>query len=176
MGAPDATAIALLGATLEMNGTAVRLVDLEAYGGGDDAASHAARGRTARNGTMFGPPGHLYVYRSYGIHLCANVVCGPEGVGSGVLIRGVEVLRGLKVVERRRGRPVPGRRLDGPGVCGQGLGLTPDDDGKDLLAGARAHLERADSCGAVWEALPRVGLTREVDRLWRFRLPPRPLR
>ena len=159
-------------ATLRCGGAAVRLVEVEAYGGADDAASHAARGPRVANRTMFGPPGHLYVYLSYGLHDCANVVCGPKGAGAAVLLRGGEVVRGLRAVESRRGRPVPKGVLDGPGKLCQGLGISRAMDGADLFDPVgRVRLEAgAPRDGEVVLAGPRVGLTKEVDRPWRFRL------
>ena len=121
----------LLGAVLRHGEVAVRLTEVEAYEGANDPASHAFRGRTPRNAVMFGPPGHLYIYFSYGIHWNANVVCGPDGAASGVLLRAGEVIDGVEVARSRRGRsastdtptrgPVrivggtsPGSRVTGP--------------------------------------------------------------
>ena len=132
----------LLGALLVTPGPVVlRLVEVEAYGGTadhDDPASHAHRGRTARNGTMFGPPGHLYVYRSYGIHLCANVVCGPDGLAGGVLLRAAEVIEGEDLVRARRGPRARGELAAGPGRLGQALGLTPSIGRAASAAGVRS--------------------------------------
>ena len=146
--------------------TAVRIVEVEAYGGDDDPASHAYRGPTARNTSMFGPAGMLYVYRSYGVHWCANVVTGPAGKGEAVLIRGGSVLEGEDIVILRRGRT--DHLADGPGKLTQALGITGDYDGTSVFSGP-VRLEP----GPVPEparvlATPRIGITREADRPWRF--------
>ncbi|QJW47450.1 DNA-3-methyladenine glycosylase [bacterium BFN5] len=117
----------------------VRLTEVEAYDGPDDPASHAYRGRTARNAVMFGPPGHLYVYRHLGLHHCANVVTGPDGRPSAVLLRAGEVVDGAEVARaRRRASGVVRRDVDlarGPARLVVALGLTAVDDGLDLLGG-----------------------------------------
>lgn len=168
--AADACAVALLGATLVAHGVTVRLVDLEAYGGSTDAASHAFRGETPRTRPMFGPPGHLYVYLSYGVHHCMNVVCGRVGDASAVLVRGVEVLEGEALVQRRRGRVDPGHRLDGPGRVCQGLAVDLALSGTDLFSAAspirlRSGARRLDERVASG---PRIGISKEQDRPWRF--------
>jgi DNA-3-methyladenine glycosylase len=171
-GTPDEVARALLGCQLVANGVVARLVDVEAYGGSDDAASHAYRGERIANRSMFGPSGHLYVYLSHGIHDCANVVCGAPGAPAAVLLRGAIVLEGADLAARRRGRELPKDRLDGPGRLCQGLGISRVDDGVDLfdptspvrlVRGSLTSDERVI-------AAPRVGLTKEVERLWRFRV------
>lgn len=162
----------LLGAVLRRGTVAGRIVEVEAYGGSDDPASHAHRGRTPRNGAMFGPPGTLYVYRSYGIHWCANVVCGREGEGTAVLVRALAPLEGAEEMRRRRPRARRDRDLcSGPGKLAQALGLTGDDDGADLLApGSPVRLEPAP--GVVGADLvhrgPRIGITRATERPWRL--------
>lgn len=131
----------LLGATLRVRradgAVTVRLTEVEAYGGTDDPGSHAYRGRTARNAVMFGPPGHLYVYRHLGLHHCANVVTGPAGRASAVLLRAGEVVDGVEVARARRlARGVVRRDVDlarGPARLAVALGLTVADDGLDLL-------------------------------------------
>ena len=113
-----------------------RLVEVEAYAGDEDPGSHAFRGRTPRNATMFGPPGHLYVYRSYGVHWCANVVCGEEGWASAVLLRGATPVEGLE--QMHAARPGITRERDlcaGPGRLCQALGIDGTLDGTDLVAG-----------------------------------------
>lgn len=174
VGPPDEVARRLLGARLVAGDVVVRLVDLEAYGGADDAASHAFRGETARNRSMFGRPGLLYVYLSYGVHSCANIVCAPEGQASAVLVRGVEVLAGEATVTARRPRGPRKGRLDGPGRVCQGLGLDRTLDGVDLLAlGSPVLLEPGTpSEGESVVAGPRIGISKEADRPWRFRLAP----
>ena len=146
--------------------TAVMIEEVEAYGGADDPASHAYRGRTARNASMFGPAGTLYVYRSYGIHWCANIAAGPAGSGEAVLIRGGRVVEGRKTAERRRGRP--DHLADGPGKLTQALGITGEHDGGSVFTGP-VRLEPGPSPDpASVHATPRIGITKEADRLWRF--------
>jgi len=162
----------LLGARLAVGDVVVRLVEVEAYGGADDEASHAFRGERVANRTMFGPPGHLYVYLSYGLHSCANVVCGPAGSPGAVLLRAADVLEGASIVRERRGRDDRGGRLAGPGTLCQGLGIDRSHDGLDLCGDGgvvRLQLDAVAPAEAVL-AGPRVGITRAVDRPWRFRL------
>ena len=170
---PLAAARRLLGATLVAGDVAVRLVEVEAYDGANDPASHAYRGERPRTTTMFGEPGHLYVYLSYGVHHCMNVVCRPAGTAAAVLLRGAVVLRGHGLVERRRGRPVPGGRLDGPGILCQALGIDRSDDGADLFdprGPVRLRDGVARLAGERVAAGPRVGITRATARPWRLRL------
>ncbi|HEU5266122.1 MAG TPA: DNA-3-methyladenine glycosylase [Jatrophihabitans sp.] len=140
----------LLGAVLvsDLDGetVAVRLTEVEAYEGVKDAASHAYRGRTQRTAVMFGPPGHLYCYFTYGMHWCANVVCGTDGVAAAVLLRAGEVIAGLDAARRRR----PAARRDAD------LARGPARRPRDVQTG------------------PRVGITAAADRPWRFWLPGRP--
>ncbi|MBI5158119.1 MAG: DNA-3-methyladenine glycosylase [Acidimicrobiia bacterium] len=167
-GDPVAAARALLGVLLVSRvpgvATAVRISEVEAYGAADDPASHAHRGRTPRNATMFGPPGRLYVYRSYGIHWCANVVCGSEGAAGAVLVRGGIPVAGLATMAERRGRP--DHLCDGPGKLCQALGITGAHDGTDLASGP-IRLEGPAARGVV-TATRRIGVSRAQDRLWRF--------
>lgn len=114
----------------------VRLVETEAYLGPEDPAAHSARGRTERKEPMWGPPGHLYVYRIYGIHDCVNVVCGPGTKPEAVLLRAGEVTEGEELARRRRGpKPATARLAAGPGNLGQALGIGRDLSGADLLTG-----------------------------------------
>lgn len=157
----------------------VRIEEVEAYDQ-DDPASHAYGGPTGRNRVMFGPPGHLYVYRSHGIHLCANVVCGPEGHGAAVLLRGGTVVAGRETaVARRGGRDGDAWLAAGPGRLAQALGLRADDDSAWLLGEGRVRLldrpEPVAASEAGWStgpvqvvSGPRVGVTRAPDRPWRF--------
>jgi DNA-3-methyladenine glycosylase len=143
----------------------LRLVEVEAYlGDGNDPASHAHRGPTARNRTMFGPPGHLYAYRSYGIHVCVNVVCEAEGVGAAVLLRAGEPVQGAAHMSRLRGLTVEaaGRRLaSGPGRLAAALGLELAHDGRSLLEGPLTiHPRAADEPAPRVETGPRVGITK----------------
>src|SRR6516162_2811030 len=135
---PVAAAHRLLGATLTGRGVRAVVVEVEAYGGvpdgpWPDAAAHSYRGRSARNAIMFGPPGRLYTYRSHGIHVCANVSCGPDGVAAAVLLRAATVETGTALAQSRRGaaiRPVALAR--GPGNLCSALGITMADNGLDL--------------------------------------------
>jgi DNA-3-methyladenine glycosylase len=149
-----------------------RIVEVEAYAGAADPASHAFRGPTARNATMFGPPGHLYVYFTYGMHFCANVVCGPDGEASAVLLRGLTPLAGLEEMRAARG-PAARRDRDlcsGPGKLCQALGLDRTFDGADLVTGDRGVWLEDD--GTPPPAVPgvsgRVGLTVATEVPWRF--------
>jgi DNA-3-methyladenine glycosylase len=166
--APD-----LLGAVLvvERDGIRVagRIIETEAYTA-HDPASHSFRGRTPRNAVMFGPAGHLYVYRSYGIHWCANVVTGSEGDGQAVLLRAVDPLEGADEMLRRRGR----RPLaDGPGKLCQAFGLDGDDDGADLCGQGPIRIFD-DGAVQLGDPIvgPRIGITKAVDTPWRFRSVP----
>ncbi len=127
----------LLGARLTANGVSVRLTEVEAYGGaGEDPASHAFRGPGKRNSTMFGPPGRLYVYFTYGMHWCANVVCSPDGEASAVLLRAGEIVDGLELARSRRMNARSDAQLaSGPARLAVALALTGMDDGAVLLAG-----------------------------------------
>lgn len=159
----------LVGAILVHDGVAVRLTEVEAYDGPGDPASHAFRGRTARNEVMFGPPGHLYVYRSHGLHWCANVTTGPDGVPSAVLLRAGRVTRGTEIASERRGESVPDVRLArGPGNLGQALGISGALNGADLTAGDALHITEAGPRGRVVFAGPRVGVSSAAEIEWRF--------
>ena len=143
----------------------VELSEVEAYAGEVDPASHAYNGQTARNEVMFGKPGHLYVYLSYGIHWCMNVVIGPPGVARAVLLRGGHLLEGETVVRKRRGRA--DQLTDGPGKLTQALGITGDMDGHNLMKAPLRLLEPTRT-PAGFEATPRIGISKAVDLPWRF--------
>jgi DNA-3-methyladenine glycosylase len=137
---------------------AVRLTEVEAYAGPDDPGSHAFRGPTPRTAIMFGPPGYLYVYFSYGIHWCANVVCGPEGRASAVLLRAGEVTDGLALARQRR----PTSRGDadlarGPARLTAALGIGRAGNGADLIEGPDLRLEAGEPV-ASYQTGPRVGV------------------
>lgn len=165
----EAVARRLLGMRLrtEFGGlaTGLLLTEVEAYGGADDPASHAYRGQTTRNRSMFGPPGTLYVYRSYGVHWCANIAVGVEGTGRAVLLRAGVPTEGEAVMQKRRGRR--DHLADGPGKLTEALGIGPDHDGTSVLDGPVRLLESVDLGGRV-VATPRVGISKEKERLWRF--------
>lgn len=146
-----------------------RIVEVEAYRE-DDPASHTAAGRTARNEVMFGPAGHLYVYFVYGMHHCANVVTGAEGLGTAVLLRAVQPLEGLDVMRDRRGGNAA--LSDGPAKLCQAFGIGLEHNGVDVC--------RSDEIGLFDDGTPppaepiigpRVGITKAVDTPWRWRVP-----
>lgn len=143
--------------------TSVVLTEVEAYDQ-TDPASHSYRGPTPRTRTMFGPPGHLYVYRSYGIHWCMNVVTGPEGHGAAVLLRGGRPVSGMETMISRRGRRT--QLTDGPGKLTQALGISGDHDG--LWMGDGPVVLRPDRGSPVVVATPRIGITKAVETPWRF--------
>lgn len=173
---PVTAARLLLGAVLTANGVRARIVEVEAYGGPPDGAwpdeaSHSYRGPTARNLVMFGPPGRLYTYRSHGIHVCANISCGPEEAAAAVLLRAAVIERGTASARRRRGPDVAARALArGPGNLCAALGITMADNGADVL-GRRSPvtLHLGDPVAGI--AGPRVGVSRAADRPWRFWIP-----
>jgi len=158
----------LVGATLLVNGAGGTIVEVEAYDG-DDPASHGFRGETPRNRAMFGPPGHAYVYRSYGIHWCLNLVCAEAGRAEAVLVRALEPTHGLDAMRERRGARADDRLLcAGPGRLCQALGITGAHDGLPL---DRAPFElRAAPPGVEVVRGPRIGLTRAVEEPWRYGL------
>jgi DNA-3-methyladenine glycosylase len=145
---------------------AVRLVETEAYEQGDPA-SHSYRGPTARTEVMFGPAGHLYVYFTYGMHFCANVVTGRRGEGSAVLLRSGEPLEGIDAMAERRGSSDPRLLCSGPARLCQALGIDRAVGGEDLVAGERIWLERGAPATAISEG-PRIGIRHAVERPWRF--------
>ena len=163
----DEVAPTLLGAVLRHGSVAVRLTEVEAYDGASDPASHAYRGRTARNAVMFGPPGHLYVYFSYGMHWAANLICGPDGLASGVLLRSGEVVEGIEVARGRRGRSSDRDLARGPGRLTQALGITAEQKGAYLFDGGPLRLEPGSPPETIATG-PRVGVSVEADRPWRF--------
>ena len=148
---------------------AVRLVEVEAYAGADDPGSHGFRGPTARNATMFGPAGYLYVYFTYGMHWCANVVCGDEGWASAVLLRGAEPLEGLDAFRHRRPAARSDRDLcSGPARLAQALGLDRTHDGADLVRGPIRLFD--DGAAPAAAVSIRIGLSagRGDDHPWRW--------
>ena len=163
----DVVARALIGATLLVDGVGGVIVETEAYDQ-SDPASHTHMGPTARNAAMFGPSGHAYVYRSYGIHWCLNFTCRPAGHGAGVLIRAIEPRAGLEQMQLRRGTSDPRLLCSGPGRLGQALGITmahyglPLDRPPFFVAAPDAATESVVG--------PRIGISKAIDEPWRFGL------
>jgi DNA-3-methyladenine glycosylase len=155
----------LLGWTILKDGVGGPIVEVEAYAP-DDPASHAYRGRSLRNGAMFGPPGTLYVYRSYGIHWCANVVCEPEGTGAAVLLRALEPTHGVAVMRARRGLVDDRALCSGPGRLTQALGIDGADDGGLVTASPFSLVSPHDRADV--EATARVGITKATELPWRY--------
>ncbi|MCW2849378.1 MAG: DNA-3-methyladenine glycosylase [Marmoricola sp.] len=153
----------LLGATFTHGGVTVRLTEVEAYAGAEDPGSHAHRGMTQRTAVMFGPPGRLYVYFTYGMHFCCNVVCGPEGEASALLLRAGEVVDGVELARSRRPGSSDRDLARGPGRLCKAMGIERSDNGLDLAE----HLQLAPRAGDV-SAGPRVGLRLAAERPWRF--------
>lgn len=148
----------------------VVLTEVEAYMGPDDPASHAYRGPTPRNVVMFGKAGHLYTYFSYGMHWCCNVVTGPDGHASAVLLRAGRVTEGAELARARRGERVKDRALArGPGCLGQALGLNREHNGVDLLESEDLRLRPAEPVDpALVASGHRVGVRLAHDVPWRF--------
>jgi DNA-3-methyladenine glycosylase len=176
---PLSAARRLLGATLCGRDVSATIVEVEAYGGTPDgpwpdASAHSYRGRNARNAVMFGPPGRLYTYRSHGIHVCANVACGPDGTAAATLLRAGAIVAGLDVARSRRGelaRTVALAR--GPGNLCSALGITMADNGIDLFdPDGPVHLILNQAVTAV--SGPRVGISNAADRPWRLWLQGQP--
>lgn len=185
-GRAEQVAPGLLGALVVRGGVAVRLTEVEAYSGRGtgphaDPGSHARMGRTARNATMWGESGRLYVYLSHGIHSCVNVVCGPEGVAGGILLRGGEIVEGADAAHVRRSAARTARDLArGPGRLGDAVGLRhPIHDGIDAVtgaerAGATARLLLPERPLDEVAAGPRVGVAGFAGTSafpWRFWIP-----
>jgi DNA-3-methyladenine glycosylase len=160
--APD-----LIGVTLLVDGVGGRIVELEAYDQ-EDPASHGYRGRTARNLSMFGPPGHAYVYRSYGIHWCLNLVCGEEGRAEAALIRALEPTAGIEEQRARRGVEDLHALCSGPGKLCQALAITRDHD-RLPLDRLPFRLEEREGVPAIVTG-PRIGITQATERSWRYGL------
>ncbi|MBZ5736204.1 DNA-3-methyladenine glycosylase [Nocardioides sp. TRM66260-LWL] len=168
-GPAHAMAPRLLGAVLSSGGVALRITEVEAYGGGDDPGSHAHRGRTPRNATMFGPAGRLYCYFTYGMHTCANVVTGEEDEGCGVLLRAGEIVDGLELARSRRPGASDRDLARGPARLTRALGIALDDDGTDLSSGRiRLRLPPTHVDPGEIRTGPRVGLRAAADVPWRF--------
>jgi DNA-3-methyladenine glycosylase len=155
----------LVGATLLVDGVGGTIVEVEAYHP-EDPASHAFRGRTPRNASMFGPPGHAYVYRAYGIHWCLNLVCEEEGTAAAVLIRALEPTHGLERMRERRRTDNERLLCAGPGRLCEALAVTAAHDGAALDEPPFELRARTQQLEVV--ATPRIGITRAADLPWRY--------
>ena len=163
----------LLGMVLACGGRAGRIVEVEAYGGADDPASHGHRGRTPRNDVMFGPPGHLYVYFTYGVHWCANVVCEPDGTCAAALVRALAPVRGTDTMWADR--PAARRERDlcsGPAKLTAALGIGGHHNGTDLTdPRSPVTLHHHDPVPTGHATSARIGITTATDRPWRWYVP-----
>jgi len=163
----DQVAHALIGACVYLDGVGGRIVETEAYDR-EEPASHSHAGLTPRNAALFGPPGRVYVYRSYGIHWCLNFVCREAGHGAGVLIRAIEPLQGLDTMRERRGVDEPRLLCSGPGRVGQALSVDASFNGMRL--DRRPFRLQAAPLGVPVQSGPRIGISKAVDLPWRFGL------
>ncbi len=157
----------LIGAILTLDGVGGRIVEVEAYDR-EDPASHSFSGPTTRNAAMFGPPGRVYVYRSYGIHWCFNMVCREEGHGAGVLIRAIEPQHGIDTMRERRGLVEPRLLCSGPGRICQAMGITLAHTGMPVDA-PPFELQWPEAPVDIVTG-PRIGISKAVDVPWRFGL------
>ncbi len=157
----------LVGVTLLVDGVGGVIVETEAYDGAEPA-SHSFPGLTPRNAPLFGPPGRVYVYLSYGIHWCLNFVCREEGHGAGVLIRALEPTRGIPLMQARRGQEDPRLLCSGPGRLGQALAITPRMNGERVDRPPFRLIEAAEAARVI--SGPRIGISKAVDHPWRFGL------
>ncbi|HTH43602.1 MAG TPA: DNA-3-methyladenine glycosylase [Oxalicibacterium sp.] len=157
----------LIGVTLLVDGIGGRIVETEAYDR-EDPASHSFSGPTPRNLSMFGPPAHTYVYRSYGIHWCLNFVCREDGHGAGVLIRALEPTTGIERMQQRRGMDNPRLLCSGPGRLCQALAVTREHNGQRLDAPPFQLLPAPQPVEVV--SGPRIGISKAMDVQWRFGL------
>lgn len=155
----------LIGALFLVDGVGGRIVETEAYDR-DDPASHSFSGRTDRNSAMFGPPGHAYVYRSYGIHWCLNFVCRESGHGAGVLVRALEPLEGIDVMRERRGSGSNALLCAGPGRLAQALAISRAHNGLPLDAPPFVLMPPTQAVTVVTG--PRIGISKAMDVAWRF--------
>lgn len=153
------------------DGRAGRIVEVEAYCGSIDPAAHTYRGKTNRNAVMFGPPGHMYVYFTYGMHWCCNTVCGDDGEGAGVLIRALEPIAGLEQMREARQKIRKDRELcSGPARLTQAMGITGVQNGIDLVSAREGYTVLDDGTPAP-ENVPgsaRIGIREGTDLLWRW--------
>jgi DNA-3-methyladenine glycosylase len=166
--APDLLGRMLVGRSESGARLAARIVEVEAYEP-DDPASHAFRGQTERNSAMFGEPGHLYVYFTYGMHFCMNAVTGRRGEGMAVLLRAAQPIDGLDEMRRRRGRPQDRELCSGPAKLCQAFGVDRSFDGADLVRGNSVWItEGSPVSRALVVAGPRVGIRVGLEHAWRF--------
>ncbi len=155
------------------DGRAGRIVEVEAYCGTMDPAAHTYRGKTARNATMFGAPGHMYVYFTYGMHWCCNAVCGDHD-GSAVLIRALDPIAGLDLMRTARVRARTDRDLcSGPARLAQAMGITGSDDGVDLVGTSGRYMILQDGMPPPEKATstPRIGISKATEHEWRWFVP-----
>lgn len=165
---PHEVAPELIGAELYVDGVGGVIVEVEAYDHDDPAAHGFGNRRTARNASMFVPGGVAYVYRSYGIHWCLNVVCGEEGVAGAVLVRALQPTQGVELMQKRRGVADPLLLCSGPGRLCQALAVTREHDGLSLLEPPFELRPRREPVDVVTG--PRIGITKAADRPWRYGL------